>query len=74
MADELKPTEKLPEKRPGTIRRVSYGITVNIGNFETVRFELSADVDPHAERWQDVMARLRGLCDKQKHIILKDHY
>jgi len=69
MADEPKP----PEKRPGTITQVSYGVTVNIGNFETVRFDLVAQVAPD-ERWQDVLNRIRGLCDKQKQVILKDHY
>jgi hypothetical protein len=46
---------------------------VNIGNFETVRFDLAAQVAPD-ERWQDVLNRIRGLCDKQKQVILKDHY
>lgn len=71
MGTETNSTEN--PKRPGTIDRVSYGVTVNIGNFETVRFDLSAQVTLD-EKWQDVLERIRALCDKQKQRILKDGY
>jgi hypothetical protein len=53
MADETpKP------KPPGKIVQVSYGMTVNIGNFENVRFDLTAQVAPD-EDWREVLEALR---------------
>ncbi len=41
------------------IKRVTYGRTVNMGNYESVRLDLTADV-PEDEKWQDVLDDLRG--------------
>lgn len=43
---------------PGKIVQVSYGMTVNIGNYENVRFDLTAQVAPD-EDWREVLEALR---------------
>jgi len=48
----------LPVKKPLRITKVNYGKTVNIGDYESVRLELTADVGPD-EDWRDVLQRLR---------------
>lgn len=48
----------LPVKKPLRITKVNYGKTVNIGDYESVRLELAADVGPD-EDWRDVLQRLR---------------
>ena len=60
------PKPKMP--LPGKVVRVSYGLTVNTGNFETTRFDLTAEVAPD-EKWQDVMDALRVRCDRIKRRI-----
>ena len=67
------PSATPSQKRPGVIISVSYGATVNIGDFETIRFDLSAAVAPD-ERWQDVLERLRGLVDKHKVRVKKERF
>ncbi len=54
MANE--PTKKPP--LPGKIVQVSYGMTVNIGNFENIRFDLTAQVALD-EDWREVLEALR---------------
>lgn len=41
------------------ITSVSYGRTINMGNYESVRIDLSARV-PDGEKWQDVLSELQG--------------
>lgn len=54
-----------PKPKPVQITQVSYGRTVNIGNYETVRFDLTAVVAPD-EDWRDVMESLRRKSRKLK--------
>lgn len=49
---------ELPAKKPLRISQVHYGKTVNIGDYESVRLELTADVGPE-EDWKEVLQRLR---------------
>ena len=51
--------------KPTKITQVSYGRTVNIGNYETVRFDLTALVATD-EDWRDVMESLRRKARKLK--------
>lgn len=52
MADEPK------KKLPGKITQVAFGMTINIGNYETVRFDLTAQVAPD-ESWQEVLEAVK---------------
>ena len=54
-----------PKPKPTKITQVSYGLTVNIGNYETVRFDLTAQVAPD-EDWRDVLESLRRKSRKLK--------
>jgi hypothetical protein len=64
--------EAQPKKKiPGKVVRVSYGLTVNTGNFENVRFDLTAEV-AEDEKWPDVMDGLRSRCDRIKKRLLSD--
>jgi hypothetical protein len=56
MADEI--PKKQPPTIPGKIIQVSYGMTVNIGNFENIRFDLTAQVALD-EDWREVLEALR---------------
>lgn len=62
MADET------PKPKPTKITQVSYGLTVNTGNYETVRFDLTAQVAPD-EDWRDVLESLRRKSRKLKESI-----
>jgi len=64
MAD---PTET-PKPKPTKITQVSYGMTVNTGNYETVRFDLTASVAPD-EDWRDILESLRRKSRNLKHRI-----
>lgn len=57
--------------RPTKIVQVSYGMTVNTGNYETVRFDLTAQVAPD-EDWRDVLDSLRRKSRKLKERIQTD--
>ena len=59
--------ETPPKTKPTHITQVSYGMTVNIGNFETVRFDLTAQVAPD-EDWRDILASL-----KRKSLNIRAH-
>ena len=48
------------------ITSISYGKTINIGNYQSVRVELSADVDEHIESYRDVLSQLRGLLQNEE--------
>jgi len=65
MADQ---PQEAPKPRLTKINQVSYGRTVNIGNYETVRFDLTALVAPD-EDWRDVMESLRRKARKLKERI-----
>lgn len=41
------------------ITSVSYGKTINMGNYESVRLDLTARVDD-GESWKDVLDELKG--------------
>jgi len=62
MADET------PKPKPTKITQVSFGLTVNTGNYETVRFDLTAQVAPD-EDWRDVLDSLRRKSRKLKESI-----
>ena len=65
-------TEHSPRKpRPTRITRVSYGLTVNVGNFETVRFDLTAQVADD-EDWRDVLDSLKRKSARLKDQILDE--
>lgn len=57
-----------PKPKPTKITQVSYGLTVNTGNYETVRFDLTAQVAPD-EDWRDVLDSLRRKSRKLKESI-----
>lgn len=57
--------------KPTKITQVSYGLTVNIGNYETVRFDLTAQVALD-EDWRDVLDSLRRKSRKLKERIQSD--
>lgn len=67
MADE-QPKKPLP----GKITQISYGLTVNIGNYETVRFDLTAQVAPD-EDWRDVLDALKLRSRRIKKDIVQEH-
>lgn len=63
----------MPDQSPKPLRitEVSYGMTVNTGNYETVRFDLTAQVAPD-EDWRDVLDSLRRKSRKLKERIQTD--
>lgn len=63
--------EELPAKKPLRITKVNYGKAVNIGDFESVRLELTADVGPD-EDWREVLQRLRVTISKLEPRFKKD--
>lgn len=63
--------EETPKPKPTKIVQVSYGMTVNTGNYETVRFDLTAQVAPD-EDWRDVLDSLRRKSRKLKERIQSD--
>jgi hypothetical protein len=63
--------EEAPKPKPTKITEVSYGMTVNTGNYETVRFDLTAQVAPD-EDWRDVLDSLRRKSRKLKERIQTD--
>jgi len=60
-----------PKPKPTKITQVSYGMTVNIGDYETVRFDLTACVAPD-EDWRDVLESLRRKSRNLKQRIQKE--
>ena len=58
--------------RKTVMSSVSYGLTVNIGNYETVHFDLTAQVAPD-EDWRDVLDSLRRKSENLKAVIRQDH-
>ena len=60
--------QETPKPKPTKITQVSFGHTVNIGNYETVRFDLTAQVAPD-EDWRDVLESLRRKGRKLKERI-----
>jgi hypothetical protein len=64
-------SQEAPKPKPTKITQVSYGMTVNTGNYETVRFDLTAQVAPD-EDWRDVLDSLRRKSRKLKERIQTD--
>lgn len=63
--------EQPPKPKPTKITSISYGMTVNTGNYETVRFDLTAQVAPD-EDWRDVLESLRRKSRNIKQRIQQD--
>ena len=64
---------ELPSKaqKPTRIIQVSYGMTVNTGNYENTRFDLVAEVAPD-EDWRDVLDALKRKAARLKSQIQSD--
>lgn len=60
--------QEAPKPKPIKLTQVSYGMTVNIGNYENVRFDLTAQVAPD-EDWRTVLESLRRKSLKLKERI-----
>ena len=56
---------------PLKIKDVSYGRTLNVGDYETVRIEFSAAVDP-GQSYQEVLDQLKDVMDTEETIIRKE--
>ena len=59
-------------KKPTQITSVSFGMTVNIGNYENCRFDLTAKV-AEDEDWRDVLDALKRKCSRIKDQIQSEH-
>jgi len=68
----MEPTVTTPKPKPLVITQVSYGLTVNIGNYEAVRFDLTARVDSDTD-WRDVFETLRRRSEKIRAQIQDEH-
>jgi len=68
MADQ--PPEA-PKPKPIKLTQISYGLTVNVGNYETVRFDLTAQVALDDD-WRDVLESLRRKSRKLRERILNE--
>jgi hypothetical protein len=64
--------EETPKPKPTAMTSVSYGLTVNIGNFQSVHFDLTAKVAPD-EDWRDVLESLRRKSNNLRQSILEEH-
>jgi hypothetical protein len=60
-----------PTEKPLKITKVNFGKTLNIGDFETVRLDLTAEV-AEDENWHDVLQRLRVTIRKLEHRFRQD--
>jgi len=69
MATKSKFLDRHPTaRRRVNITQVSYGRTINTGNYESIRVDLTAVVSKN-ERWEDVMEDLRvELLRKEKEL------
>lgn len=65
-------TNEAQKPKPTKITSVSFGMTVNIGHYENVRFDLTAQV-PDDEDWRDVLDSLKRKSNKLKERI-QDEY
>jgi len=61
-----------PPRKPTKIIQVSYGMSVNIGNYESVKFDLTAQVTPD-EDWRDVLDSLQRKSARLKEHIQAEH-
>lgn len=62
--------DQKPKPRP-RITTVTYGRTINIGGFETVRIELSAQVDPGGE-YEPVLDALKDILDAEEKLVRRE--
>jgi uncharacterized alkaline shock family protein YloU len=69
MQDSAIPPEEISKKL--NIIQVSYGLTVNTGNYEAVRFDLVAKVET-GQKWPDVFSALKKKAEKIKQLILQE--
>ena len=70
MTSVARQTEVCLEKL--NITQISYGATLNIGNYESVKFELTVRVDPGQDA-KAVFWTLKHKCDELK-VLLKEKY
>jgi hypothetical protein len=54
------------------ITKITYGRTVNIGNFENVRFDFTAEVPPE-EDYRRVLGELKRLADREEARIRREY-
>jgi len=69
----MQPFEKQQEtvRVDARITEISYGMTVNIGNYEAVRFDLKAEVTADDD-WRDVLESLRRKSRKMRTRIIEE--
>ena len=48
------------------ITSISYSTTTNNGNYQSVRVELSTDVDEYFGTYRDVLSQLKGLLQNEE--------
>lgn len=60
-------------KTKQNIIQVSYGRTVNIGNYQSVRFDFVARVD-NDEDWRDIYEELKSQALREEKRIAKEGY
>lgn len=68
---DTKPPEEAPKPKPIRLIQVNYGMTVNVGNYENIRFDLTAQVAAD-EDWRNVLESLRRKALKLKERILAE--
>lgn len=54
------------------ITQVSYGKTINIGNYQSIRIEFRADLLP-GESLTETIERLKKILDKEETLILREN-
>lgn len=54
------------------ITQVTYGRTINVGDYETVRIDLSADVS-EGQTYQEVLDALKLAMDKEESLTRKEY-
>jgi len=54
------------------ITQVSYGKTINIGNYQSIRIEFRADLLP-GESLAETIERLKKILDKEETLILREN-
>lgn len=54
------------------IVRITVGRTVDLGNYESIRFELTAEVRA-GETWQDTMDALKAVAEEEDRLLREEH-
>jgi len=60
------------KSKPTRITQVEYGMSVNVGNYESVKFSLTAQV-PEGDDWREVLAALMRKCSRIKAQVQDEH-